>query len=74
MALGRRRDAWDHTAKIVAKVHNVNCTKKSDQVDPAELNPYRNTKAEAEELTPEVKAELRQMFNHGRKRRRNSSR
>lgn len=34
--------AWDHTAAIVAKIHNANISKASDAIkDVAQLNPVR---------------------------------
>jgi hypothetical protein len=42
MATARRVDEWDRAASIVAKLHNVNCTKERDMVrDLSTLNPYR---------------------------------
>ena len=32
---------WDHTAEMIAKIHNVNCTKAGDTVSSAQLNPFR---------------------------------
>jgi hypothetical protein len=41
MVEGRGREAWQHTAALLCKLHNVNCAKKSDMVrDPSIFNPY----------------------------------
>ncbi len=32
---------WDQTAALIAKLHNVNCTKESSLIrDPKALNPF----------------------------------
>lgn len=41
MFRSHQRDAWDHTAAIIAKLHNLQCVRKSDTIMPAEVNPYR---------------------------------
>ena len=45
MADGKRKDAWYHTAAIIAKVHNVNCSKKSELKKPTAFHPYMQQKA-----------------------------
>ena len=41
MADGRRRDAWDRTSWLLAKIHNVNCSRACDRIEPADCNPMR---------------------------------
>ena len=41
MYQAQQLETWDHTAVIVAKIHNANCTKKSQLVKPATEHPYR---------------------------------
>jgi hypothetical protein len=42
MAEGKMTSAWDHTAAILAKLHNVNCTKPNQMIkNPTTLNPMR---------------------------------
>ena len=40
MGKGKSKDNWNHTSAIIAKVHNVNCTKKKDLIKPEEINPH----------------------------------
>ena len=35
---------WNHTASLVAMIHNVNCSKKSDMKNPDQFNPHRMSK------------------------------
>ena len=42
MFAARQANDWDHTAALLAKIHNVNVTKSSDTITPAACNPYRN--------------------------------
>lgn len=45
MAEARLQSEWDRTASLLAKIHNVNCSKTSDMIrDPAALNPLRAPK------------------------------
>ena len=32
--------AWDQTAAVVCKIHNVNCTKESEMIFPWMVNPF----------------------------------
>jgi len=41
MAYGRRRENWDATAHLLAKIHNVNCTRGCDVMAPADFHPIR---------------------------------
>ena len=41
MAEARLEDSWERMAWIVAKLHNVNCTKRADLREPGSFNPYR---------------------------------
>ena len=41
MATGREREAWDHTAAIMATIINSNPFSDAPAVDPLALNPYR---------------------------------
>ena len=41
MFQARLAGEWDHTAALLAKLHNVNVTKSSDTITPAACNPYR---------------------------------
>jgi hypothetical protein len=42
MATARQRSEWDRAAALVAKLHNVNCSKRSDMIrDASALNPFR---------------------------------
>jgi hypothetical protein len=38
MAAGRRRDAWEHTSRLLAKLHNVHCTRAADLLTPADFD------------------------------------
>lgn len=40
MSEARGRHEWGQTAFILAKLHNVNCTKESDCITPDDCNPY----------------------------------
>lgn len=41
MADARRDEQWDHTSFLIAKLHNVNCAKRSDQKEPDHFHPFR---------------------------------
>lgn len=41
MAQARRRDAWDHTARIAATLINLSPHRKGLMIKAADLNPYR---------------------------------
>lgn len=40
MALGRRKDAWNHTAQLLAKIHNVNQIDEDGLMRPIDFHPY----------------------------------
>jgi hypothetical protein len=40
MARGRRKDAWNHTAHLLAKIHNVNQIDEDNLLRPIDLHPY----------------------------------
>lgn len=40
MVEGRRRDAWNHTANLLAKIHNVNCVDEDSLTLPIDFHPY----------------------------------
>jgi len=44
MARGRRLENWDHTAHLLAKIHNVNCTKSHQLRDPLFFHLLRRKK------------------------------
>lgn len=39
LADAKRKHDWSQTAQLIAKLHNVNCAKRSDLRDPAEFDP-----------------------------------
>lgn len=39
------RIVWNAASVIVAKLHNVNCMKKSDTITPDQINPYSENKS-----------------------------
>lgn len=57
MSEARGRFAWEQTASLLAKIHNVNCTKENERLTPGDCNPYvlaeRKLKASGAQL-PEV--------------------
>lgn len=68
MANGRvemeQRAAWNHTAHLLCKLHNVNCARSSQMREPGDFNPYKAKKTVAE-LDDDAKAKLREAFNRG---------
>jgi len=42
MVDGHQTAAWNHTCSIIAKIHNVNCTKKGDLIRPQDIHPLLN--------------------------------
>lgn len=40
MARGRRKDAWDRTAALLAKIHNVNCMNEESLLRPLDCHPF----------------------------------
>jgi hypothetical protein len=44
MTEGKQRADWNHTAAVLAKLHNVNCAKKSDLKTPADFHPFEKAK------------------------------
>jgi hypothetical protein len=40
MARGRKKDAWNHTAFLLAKIHNVNQIEESALLRPIDFHPY----------------------------------
>lgn len=40
MAEGRDRAEWRRFAALMALIHNVNCSKKSDTKRPSDFDPY----------------------------------
>ncbi len=52
MTVARQKSDWDHTAGLLAKIHNVNCSARSSMVkNPDELNPYRQAREPIAEAT-----------------------
>jgi hypothetical protein len=41
MGRAKQKDEWERTSWLLAKIHNVNCTRSSDTVEPSEVNPMR---------------------------------
>jgi hypothetical protein len=39
MADGRRKHDWQQTSSIIAKIHNVNVSKRSDLISPEDVDP-----------------------------------
>jgi len=39
------RIVWNATSVMVAKLHNVNCMKRSDTITPDQINPYSENKS-----------------------------
>lgn len=49
----RSADSWERASFLIAKVHNVNCSKRSDMVRPEDVNLHLLRKKHAErEHTP----------------------
>lgn len=40
MARGRQKDAWNHTANLLAKIHNVNQIDEDGLLRPIDMHPY----------------------------------
>lgn len=40
MAEGRDRSEWRRFSALMALIHNVNCSKKSDAKRPSDFDPY----------------------------------
>jgi hypothetical protein len=40
MARGRRVEQWNHTSQLLAMLHNVNCTRRTDLAEPWQFHPY----------------------------------
>jgi len=55
---------WEHTAWLIAKLHNVNCTKKSDLVMPDDVNPY--PKRRQKRPVPKVGVDVLRVFVDGK--------
>jgi hypothetical protein len=55
---GRRREAWDHTSFLLAKIHNVNCLKRSSMVTPNACHPYRRARRD----TPRLRVDVDRLF------------
>ena len=49
MARGRQKDAWDRTAQLLAKIHNVNPIDEDGLLRPIDFHPYY-TEEEAAEI------------------------
>lgn len=63
------RMAWNHTSSMIAKLHNVNCTKQKDMIQPQNVNPYaKRDKVVAAPMDDNAKATLKQVFDRGKKR------
>jgi hypothetical protein len=42
MARGRQQDAWNHTANLLAKIHNVNQIDEDGLLQPLDFHPHYN--------------------------------
>jgi hypothetical protein len=66
MAHARQRVEWGRAASIIAKIHNVNCTKDRDTLPPSAFMPStmagRTAKKKAPPPTVEERELLRRAF------------
>lgn len=55
---------WNHTASVIAKVHNLNCTKTSQLKTPMDFHPYAKAKQppDLSQMSPEERAKIREMM------------
>ena len=58
------RMAWNHTAAILTKIHNVNCTKQSEMQKVRDNNPYatQDRLADAMPLDEDARALMREAY------------
>lgn len=57
MAEKRRSADWDVGASIIAKIHNVNCVKRTDTIRPEDIHPFA-PKPPRIELSPKESGDL----------------
>lgn len=53
MLHGQRKESWDHTANVLAMLHNVNCMDASSRITPLDAHPYRR-KAQSEDTAIKI--------------------
>jgi hypothetical protein len=49
MVAGRRKEAWNHTAHLLAKMHNLQQISEEGLLRPLDFHPYRDDEEEAPE-------------------------
>lgn len=42
MAMAKQKANWEAVSALLAMTHNVHCTRRSQQQNPEQFNPYRN--------------------------------
>ena len=40
MSKGKSQTQWSHTSAVIAKIHNVNCSKQSEMKSAKNFNPH----------------------------------
>jgi hypothetical protein len=58
MARGRQKDAWNHTAQLLAKMHNVNQIEEAGLLRPIDFHPYYDEEQKAAEKPPREKGSI----------------
>jgi len=48
MVTARRMARWDEVSALIAKIHNVNCTKESQTITPDQVHPLRRSRPSGE--------------------------
>jgi len=67
MANAKRMEAWDHTAAILSKIHNVSRGKGKRAIFPNQINPYRRRKKVKQRATnKESRMLLHRVFGTGK--------
>ena len=67
MAEGAQKERWNHTASLVAKLHNVNCTRKPDMIRAEEVHPFMGKKRSSRGI-PLTRGNLRSLKSWATKR------
>jgi hypothetical protein len=60
MARGRQTDDWDHTARLLAKIHNVNQVSEESLLRPIDFHPFYD-----DEEIAQIEAATRQQREKG---------
>jgi len=61
MSEGRSQADWAHTSKILAMIHNVNCSKKSEMKSADEFNPHQAKESNEDVVYVDNPAALKKM-------------